>query len=133
MKNNIKGLSDSKRAEIAALAEQIYQIGFKDGQASAGKVTADVIEKQLLESEIVARLVDVTALRETVEILSAAGMRKGPFVLREMLPNGDIKETPISHEGFLSTQISWATETILEMLDDYFDENGQLLVAPKQE
>ena len=37
--NNIKGLSEKKRAEIAELAEQVYHIGFTDGQASPAKIT----------------------------------------------------------------------------------------------
>lgn len=136
MKNNIKGLSPNKRAEIVGILEEavgdIYHIGLKDGQATTVKVTADEIEKQLLESEIVARLVDVVALRETVEILSEVNMKKGPFVLQELLPSGDTKEIPTTREGFLDFHVGWATETILEMLDDYFDEDGQLLVAPRR-
>ena len=47
MKNVIKSLSESKRAEIATLAEQIYQIGFEDGQASTVEgTTVETIEHE---------------------------------------------------------------------------------------
>ena len=100
MKNIIKTLGNKKRLEIATLAEQIYQIGFTDGQAASSSVEDQAVE--------------------TIKLTSVYELKKGDKV-RFIGKSSDYQGSVTNGRIYEISQVY--AEGIVHFIDDDLDDN----------